>query len=69
VGAGIGERHEPETHLIPLVLRAALDPSGPVRVFGADYATADLENIVATAWEWEKSRNCPAPDEEWGTEK
>jgi UDP-glucose-4-epimerase GalE len=41
VGAGIGERHEPETHLIPLVLRAALDPSGPVRLFGADYATRD----------------------------
>ena len=39
--AGIGEWHEPETHLIPLVLRAALDPAGRVRLFGADYATRD----------------------------
>jgi UDP-glucose-4-epimerase GalE len=40
-GAGIGEWHEPETHLIPLVLRAARDPAGVARVFGADYATRD----------------------------
>lgn len=40
-GAGIGEWHEPETHLIPLVLRAALDPAGTVRVFGTDYPTRD----------------------------
>lgn len=37
----IGERHEPETHLIPLVLRAALDPSAPVTVFGDDFNTRD----------------------------
>lgn len=37
-----GEAHEPETHLIPNVLRAALDPSlGPVKLFGNDYDTAD----------------------------
>ena len=39
--AGIGERHDPETHLIPLVLRAALDPEKEIRVFGTDYATPD----------------------------
>ena len=38
----IGEAHEPETHLIPNILRAALDPqSGPVRIFGDDYDTPD----------------------------
>mgnify|MGYP001317807923 CR=1 FL=1 len=37
----IGERHEPETHLIPLVLRAALDPDVPVTVFGDDFDTRD----------------------------
>lgn len=37
----IGERHEPETHLIPLVLRAALEPASPVTVFGTDFATPD----------------------------
>lgn len=37
----IGEAHAPETHLIPLVLEAALDPSRPVEVLGADYPTPD----------------------------
>jgi UDP-glucose 4-epimerase len=37
----VGEDHEPETHLIPLVLRAALDPSKPVSVFGRNYPTKD----------------------------
>ncbi len=37
----IGEAHEPETHLIPNVLRAAMTPGGEVTVFGADYPTPD----------------------------
>jgi UDP-glucose 4-epimerase len=37
----IGESHEPETHLIPNVLRAALAGSGALKVFGDDYATRD----------------------------
>jgi UDP-glucose 4-epimerase len=41
LGAGIGEFHDPETHLIPLALRAALNPSLSLRLFGADYATRD----------------------------
>jgi UDP-glucose 4-epimerase len=36
-----GERHDPETHLIPLVLRAAQDPRYPITVFGSDYPTRD----------------------------
>ncbi len=36
-----GERHEPETHLIPLVLRAAQDKRNPITVFGRDYPTRD----------------------------
>ena len=36
-----GERHDPETHLIPLVLRAAAGESSDIRVFGADYPTPD----------------------------
>jgi UDP-glucose 4-epimerase len=35
-----GERHDPETHLIPLVLEAARDGSS-VTVFGDDYPTRD----------------------------
>ncbi len=36
----IGELHEPETHLIPNVLRAALGLA-PLKVFGNDYPTPD----------------------------
>jgi UDP-glucose 4-epimerase len=47
---GLGEDHDPETHLIPLILRKVLDKgdrSGrqgaepPLTVFGTDYPTAD----------------------------
>jgi UDP-glucose 4-epimerase len=36
-----GEDHEPETHLIPNVLAAALGKRPAVDVFGTDYPTAD----------------------------
>lgn len=39
-GREIGEKHDPETHLIPLVLAAARDDT-PVSIFGDDYDTAD----------------------------
>jgi len=37
----IGEAHEPETHLIPLVIQAALRQRTNVHIFGTDYPTAD----------------------------
>jgi UDP-glucose-4-epimerase GalE len=37
----IGEHHEPETHLIPLVLDAALGRRPDVQILGTDYPTAD----------------------------
>lgn len=37
----LGERHKPETHLIPLVLRAASGRRRAVEIFGADYPTPD----------------------------
>jgi UDP-glucose 4-epimerase len=36
-----GERHDPETHLIPLVLRVAAGTSPNVTIFGDDYPTRD----------------------------
>lgn len=36
-----GERHDPETHLIPLVLHAAQGKTNHVTVFGNDYPTKD----------------------------
>ncbi|MFV3131470.1 UDP-glucose 4-epimerase GalE [Niveispirillum sp. KHB5.9] len=37
----LGENHQPETHLIPLVLRAALGLGPEIAVFGFDYDTPD----------------------------
>jgi UDP-glucose 4-epimerase len=37
----LGEDHDPETHLIPLVLGAGLGERENVRIFGTDYATPD----------------------------
>jgi UDP-glucose 4-epimerase len=37
----LGERHDPETHLIPLVLQAASGRRKEIKVFGRDYDTPD----------------------------
>lgn len=37
----IGEDHRPETHLVPIVLEAALGKRPHISVFGDDYATED----------------------------
>jgi UDP-glucose-4-epimerase GalE len=37
----IGEIHDPETHLIPLAIRAALGTGSPLTVFGNDVGTPD----------------------------
>ena len=39
-GCRIGELHDPETHLIPLILQAAANGT-PVNIFGSDYETVD----------------------------
>lgn len=38
---GIGEDHDPETHLIPLVLQAAAGRRPSVSIYGDDYPTSD----------------------------
>jgi UDP-arabinose 4-epimerase len=37
----LGERHDPETHLIPLAIAAALGRIPHLEIYGADYATPD----------------------------
>jgi UDP-glucose-4-epimerase GalE len=37
----LGEDHEPETHLIPLAIGAALGKRPPLEIYGTDYPTAD----------------------------
>ena len=39
--AGYGEAHEPESHLIPLVLDVALGRRKSIKIFGKDYPTHD----------------------------
>jgi UDP-glucose 4-epimerase len=39
--AGYGEAHEPESHLIPLVLDVALGRRKSIKIFGEDYPTRD----------------------------
>jgi UDP-glucose 4-epimerase len=38
---GYGEAHEPESHLIPLVLDVALGRRKGIKIFGSDYPTKD----------------------------
>jgi len=38
---GIGEDHNPESHLIPLVMKTALGQRSHIGIFGDDYPTAD----------------------------
>jgi len=38
---GYGESHEPESHLIPLVLDVALGRRANIKIFGSDYPTHD----------------------------
>ena len=37
----IGERHQPETHLIPLILQVATGERDSIKIFGKDYPTPD----------------------------
>lgn len=39
--AKLGERHRPETHLIPLILKVATGESDSIKIFGTDYPTPD----------------------------
>lgn len=41
INGTIGEAHEPETHLIPLILQVPLGKREFIQVFGDDYPTAD----------------------------
>ncbi|OJF15735.1 UDP-glucose 4-epimerase GalE [Couchioplanes caeruleus] len=40
-GTAIGERHDPETHLIPIALQAAAGKRDKLQLFGDDYPTVD----------------------------
>jgi UDP-glucose 4-epimerase len=37
----VGERHHPETHLIPLIMDAAIGRRKDIKIFGTDYETPD----------------------------
>ncbi len=55
----LGERHDPETHLIPLILEAINDPSKKITIYGNDYDTHDgtcvrdyihVQDLVEAHW-------------------
>ncbi|MFG6596093.1 UDP-glucose 4-epimerase GalE [Sulfitobacter sp. 1A13368] len=39
--AAVGEAHDPETHLVPLILQAVAGTRGALTIFGTDYDTED----------------------------
>jgi UDP-glucose 4-epimerase len=41
VGGTLGEDHRPESHLIPLTIRAAMGIRGDIKIYGTDYPTPD----------------------------
>lgn len=41
----IGEDHNPETHLIPIILRTAMGEQATLKIYGNDYQTPDGTNI------------------------
>jgi UDP-glucose 4-epimerase len=45
IDGSIGEDHDPETHLIPVVLQAILGVRPGITVFGTDYPTKDGTNV------------------------
>lgn len=55
----LGERHDPETHLIPLILDAVNNPSKKISIYGDDYDTPDgtcirdyihVQDLVEAHW-------------------
>lgn len=43
--SSIGEDHNPETHLVPIILQVALGQRPELKIFGDDYPTPDGTNI------------------------
>ncbi len=62
----LGEDHDPETHLIPLVLQVALGQRPDITVFGDDYPTPDgtcirdyvhVDDLAPRTWPpWKNSK-------------
>jgi UDP-glucose 4-epimerase len=44
-GIAVGERHDPETHLIPIALQVAAGKRDKLKLFGDDYPTPDGTNV------------------------
>src|ERR1051326_4986971 len=54
-----GEDHNPETHLIPLVLDAAAGRRHEVKIFGTDYPTPDGRSEERRVWKKRRYRVSP----------
>jgi len=52
----LGDMHDPETHLVPLILFAAMGRHPSVQIFGTDYPTSDgscIRDYVPTFATWQ----------------
>jgi len=53
----IGEDHDPETHLIPLVLQTCAGKRDNIKKdLGWNPEYTDISKIIQTAWNWHKNR-------------
>jgi len=55
-GGDMGEAHDPETHLIPRILRAMASGQATFEVFGGDYPTADGTCVRDYIHVWDLAR-------------
>jgi UDP-glucose-4-epimerase GalE len=52
----LAERHDPETHLIPLAIDAAIGDGAPLSVLGCDYPTSDGTAVRDYVHVWDLAR-------------
>ena len=73
-----GEAHQPESHLIPLVLQVALGQREKIFIFGSDYPTPDgtcirdyihISDLASAppAWPWKRWNMNPSWSTTWAT--
>lgn len=57
----IGEDHNPESHLIPLILKTAQGVRDHISIFGTDYPTPDARACATTSmcWTWPRPISWP----------
>jgi len=64
VNASLGEDHRPESHLIPLIIKAAMGKNSKVQIYGTDYPTqrrrifGQTGNRDGQEGQWQRIQRC-----------